>query len=106
MIFDDHTLGFVYPRKEVRVMQYEGSGTVDFPERLKEDLVELMKMQQTVSLKPEIYGPMAWFPGEGRVGELLDKAKEIVRKYHPRTYGVSVGVPFGAQVSFTWDARS
>jgi hypothetical protein len=35
--------------------------------------------------------------------QLLEKAKAIAARYHPANMTVTVGVPFGASVSFTWD---
>lgn len=70
---------------------------------LQRDLIELMKLQEITRLQPEIMmGPTAQFPGEDKIGEWLKKAREIANKYHPQSFGVSVGIPFGAQVSFTW----
>ncbi len=74
-----------------------------FTPELEKDLIEIMNLQEMVGPLPEItMGTTARFPGKEKVGQLLKKAREIANKHHPQSYSVGVGIPFGAQVSFTW----
>jgi hypothetical protein len=74
-----------------------------FTPELEKDLVEIMNLQEMAGSLQEItMGPTARFPGKEKVGELLKKAREIANKHHPQSYSVGIGIPFGAQVLFTW----
>ena len=84
-------------------MELSRYGMEYFPAELESDLIRLIKLQEMVGAEKEIMmGPTAWFPNEDRIRQLLRKAREIANKHHPQSFGVSVGIPFGAQVSFTW----
>jgi len=71
---------------------------------LERDLVEIMSLGEMTGFQPgATVGPAARFPGEDKVGILLKKAREIANKHHPQSFSVTAGIPFGAQVSFTWN---
>ncbi len=82
-----------------------GNGSMEyFTPELERDLIEIMNLGNTIGLRREsMMGTTARFAGEEKVGELLRKARQIANKHHPQSFAVSVGIPFGAQVSFTWD---
>jgi len=84
-------------------MEISRNGMEYLSPELERDLIELMNLREMMGFRSEItMGPTARFPGEEKVGEWLKKAREIANKYHPQSFAVSVGIPFGAQVSFTW----
>ena len=43
---------------------------------------------------------------ENRLRELLERVRHFVSKYGPENYTISVGVPMGAGVSFTWTTKA
>ena len=74
----------------------------NFSVGLQKDLIELINLQETYGVQSGVMmGSTAGFPGEGKIGELFRRAREIANKHHPQSFTVSVGIPFGAQVSFT-----
>jgi len=84
-------------------MEFNKNNMAFFSPELDRDLVELMELQEKIGFRQRIMiGPTAGFPGEEKVGGLLTKTREIVKKYHPQSFAISIGFPFGAQVSFTW----
>jgi len=84
-------------------MEFGKNSMEYFTPELERDLIEIMNLREMIGFRPEItMGPTARFPGEEKVGEWLKKAREIANKYHPQSFAVSVGIPFGAQVLFTW----
>ena len=86
-------------------MNLAGQHAGYFPPELERDLVELMKLHKAFTLEPGItMVPSARFPGEDKIGDWLKKAGEIVSKYHPKSYTIGIGIPFGAQLSFSWEA--
>jgi len=42
---------------------------------------------------------------EAKVKDMLDKAEEIIQKYKPAQFGITVGAPLTAQISFTWNVK-
>lgn len=88
-------------------MEFSRNGTEYFSPELERDLIELMNLRDTIGFQPEItMGPTARFPGEEKIGEWLKKAREIANKHHSQSFSVSVGIPFGVQVSFTWQRKT
>ena len=84
-------------------MEISRNGMEYLSPELERDLIELMNLREMIGFRSEIaMGPIPRFPGEEKVGEWLKKARGIAKKYHPQSFAVSVGIPFGAQVSFTW----
>lgn len=74
-----------------------------FSEGFTADLTEFMTLQEATGFKSGIaMDTRAGFPGKVNVEGLLKKAGEIAGKYHPQSFSIAVGTPFGAQVSFTW----
>lgn len=66
---------------------------------MQNDLVNLWKMQASIGDIGLSKGT-EWM--ERRVRELLQHVNEFVAKYSPESYTITVGVPLGASVSFTW----
>ncbi len=84
-------------------MQFGKNSKAYFSPELERDLIELMNLREMIEFRPEItMGPIARFTREEKIGEWFKKAREIANKYQPQSFAVSVGIPFGAQVSFTW----
>lgn len=75
----------------------------DFSPELEKDLFELMNLREMMGFRSEItMGSTAGVLREEQIGRWLRKARDIANKYHPQSFTVGVGIPFGAQVSFTW----
>jgi hypothetical protein len=70
------------------------------PELAKE-LAELIPLQQAVANQSQQQSMTGIT--ETTMMQLLEEAKAIAARYHPANMTVTVGVPFGASVSFTWD---
>ncbi len=88
-------------------MEFGKNSVGYFTPELERDLIELMNLREMMGFRSEItMGPTARFPGEEKVGEWFKKAREIANKYDPQSFAVSVGIPFGAQVSFTWQRKT
>jgi len=66
------------------------------------DLAEFMASQKPIQERAAGASQIG-LNQDGAVGELLQKAQKIADKYHPASMTVTVGVPFGANVSFTWN---
>ena len=88
-------------------MELSRNSMEHFSSDLQKDLIELMKLQETLGFQSGItMGTIARFPGEEKIREWLNKARGIANKYHPQSFTVSVGIPLGAQVSFTWQTEN
>ena len=84
-------------------MESRRYGMEYFPAELESDLIKLIRLQEMPGAEKGIsMGPTAWSSSEAKIPQLLKKAREIANKHHPESFGVSVGIPFGAQVTFTW----
>ena len=76
--------------------------------QLAADLVELDRLQRVVSahaiasLEPQLalrLGPSL----DDTVKALLAKAQDIIQKYKPAQWAITVGAPLTAQITFTWN---
>ncbi len=83
-------------------MEFGRKGTEYFSSDLEKDLIELIQVMHGVQSGITM-GPTAWFPGEGKIAEWIHKAREIANKHHVQSFTVSVGIPLGVQVSFTFE---
>ena len=64
-------------------------------------LIELWRIQEDIQTQKTLKGS-DWI--EEKLRELLQKVRQFVDKYGPQSYTVGVGIPWGANVSFTWSS--
>ena len=70
------------------------------PDELQGELCELMKFEQEIDAHVSYSASK-----EDVIKQWLNKAREIARKYNPDSFSISAGIPFGAQLSFTWNKK-
>lgn len=76
-------------------------------DELSKELQELLELQKSLSdfLAPNLAGTAMLPLGaslEKRLRDLIEKARSIAERFGPEDFSVAVGLPFGAQISFTW----
>lgn len=69
---------------------------------MQADLIELWKTQDSLRGTGATAGTEST---ERHLRELLEQTRSFVSKYRPASYTVTVGSPFGAGVSFTWEGK-
>lgn len=77
----------------------------DVPE-LSKELAALFKLGQEMAAMqtPAIPG-WPWGDIEDKLRVYLERARALAAKFGPESLSVGVGIPFGAQISLTWDVR-
>jgi len=69
------------------------------PAEIQYELIKIWGMQKAIQDQMESKS-IDWI--EERLRLLLERIRQFISKYNPQSYTVSLGVPFGANVSFTW----
>jgi hypothetical protein len=66
------------------------------------ELVEVWKLGREIEVQATAKGP-DWL--EKRLKEWLERVQQLAQKFGPDSFAVSLGIPFGIQVSLTWPAH-
>ena len=77
----------------------------DVPE-LSKELAALFKLgQEMAAMQTPAIAGWPWGDIEEKLRVYLERARALVAKFGPESFSVGVGIPFGAQISLTWDVR-
>jgi len=74
---------------------------------LAHELAALYELAQGIA--PPVGQPTAVWPAgsiEDRLRDYLERARAIAARFGPQSLSVGVGIPFGAQISLTWDMKA
>lgn len=82
----------------------------DVPELSKElaalfTLGQAMAPMQPQAMQPQAMAGWLWGDPEDKLREYLERARALAAKFGPDSLSVGVVIPFGVQISLTWDVK-
>jgi len=78
--------------------------TAEQVSELAHELASLYELAQGIA--QPMAQPTAGWPAssiEDKLRQYLERARALAAKFGPQSLSVGVGIPFGAQISLTWD---
>ena len=75
-------------------------------DELAADLAALFESGQgTAPVQPQAMAGFLWPDPEAKLKEYLERARALAKKFDPDSVSVGVMIPFGAQISLSWDVK-